>query len=674
MNKKHLMTRDAADTLGSKAVQRLADLAKKPQQREATVGAVDIEARTVELSFSSELEYRRYWGIEVLGHAPGEVRMERLKDGAASLWNHNWDDMRGVVESARIDSDGVGRAVIRMSRSPAGEQMLQDVADGIVSKVSVGYMVHGLKLIEEREDTDVYRVIDWEPFEISFVSVPADASVGVGRSLENPLEEPLPVQEQNPTIIKNDPAATRTINKDQNSMKYRYFTDAQGNQCRVAINDAGEDVGAVEIVTEAGAGERAAGQRGTDVERARSSAILAMGDQYAGSVPEARQIAADMVRDGKSVKDMQDALLVKFNERAAKPLSEQNVNAEVGLSDADVRRYSFMNVVRALANPNDAAAQKAAAFEIECGIAAQRTLGRTAQGILVPPDVLSRAMNSGGVPGNQVGAQMIDNDVMRGSFIDLLRNRTIGMQLATVLAGLVGNADIPKKTADGQAFWMGEDQDAQETGFSLGQISLSPKTLGAFTEITRRLMQQTSMGVEAMVRNDLINAIGMAIDRAYFYGEGGQYQPLGIKNQSGINAVDFGTAGKPTFAELVQMETEIAADNADIGSMAYVGNARFRGHAKTTLRFPGVDGSNTIWEQGNTVNGYRTEITNQINQGDVFFGQFADTIIALWGGLDLTLDPYSLSKKGGIRIVAFQDVDMGLRRKESICWGSDLVS
>lgn len=670
MSKHKLMNRDAGDGIAGKAIQRLADLAKKPQQREATVGAVDIEARTVELSFSSELEYRRYWGIEVLGHAPGEVRMERLKDGAASLWNHNWDDMRGVVESARIDSDGVGRAVIRMSRSPAGEQMLQDVADGIVSKVSVGYMVHGLKLIEEREDTDVYRVIDWEPFEISFVSVPADASVGVGRSLENPLEEPADNSADDSTIIKNDPAATRTTTKDIYSMKYRYFTDAQGNQCRVAINDAGEDVGTIEIVTAAGAAVTAAGQRGAADERARSAEILAMADQYAGSIPNARELASQMIVSGGSQADFQRTLLTAFNERAARPLSEQNQNAEVGLSEADVRRYSFMNVVRALAAPNDQRAQQAAAFELECSVAAARTLGRTPQGIMVPPDVLSRAMNSGGIAGNQVGAQMIDNDVMRGSFIDLLRNRTIAMQLATVISGLVGNADIPKKTSDGQAYWLGEGQDATETGFGMGQISLSPKTLGAFTEITRKLMQQTSMGVEAMVRSDLINAIGMAIDKAYWYGLGNQYQPLGLKNQSGINAVPFAIAGQPTFKELVQMETEIAADNADIGSMAYVSNSGFRGHAKTQLRFPGVDGANTIWESGNTVNGYRTEITNQVAAGDVFFGNFADTVVALWGGLDLSLDPYSLSKNGGIRIVAFQDIDLALRRKESICYGA----
>lgn len=115
------------------------------------------------------------------------------------------------------------------------------------------------------------------------------------------------------------------------------------------------------------------------------------------------------------------------------------------------------------------------------------------------------------------------------------------------------------------------------------------------------------------------------------------------------------------------MESEIASDNAEADRMAYVMTAAMRGHAKTTARF-GSGTESTIWEVGNTMNGYRTEVTNQIANGDVF-GNFADLIIALWGGLDITVDPYSSSAKGGVRIVGFQDVDFILRNTASICYG-----
>jgi hypothetical protein len=118
------------------------------------------------------------------------------------------------------------------------------------------------------------------------------------------------------------------------------------------------------------------------------------------------------------------------------------------------------------------------------------------------------------------------------------------------------------------------------------------------------------------------------------------------------------------------METEIAADNADVANMAYVANARFRGHAKTTRKFTdGNDG--TIWEAGNTVNGYRTEISNVVANGDVIFGNWADVLLGMWGGLDVTVDPYTHSDKGRIRITQFQDIDFAVRRAESFSYFSN---
>ncbi|HHW4681245.1 MAG TPA: HK97 family phage prohead protease, partial [Xylella taiwanensis] len=156
-------------------------------RRQVEVMSVNAEARTVELAFSSEAaEVPTWWGLEVLGHGPGEVRMQRLNDGAALLMDHNHRDQIGVIESASIDSDQRGRAVVRFGRSERAEEIFRDVIDGIRKHVSVGYFAHAMELIEKRGDEPVYRVTDWEPFEISIVGVPADPSVGVGRSLEKP--------------------------------------------------------------------------------------------------------------------------------------------------------------------------------------------------------------------------------------------------------------------------------------------------------------------------------------------------------------------------------------------------------------------------------------------------------------------------------------------------------
>lgn len=122
------------------------------------------------------------------------------------------------------------------------------------------------------------------------------------------------------------------------------------------------------------------------------------------------------------------------------------------------------------------------------------------------------------------------------------------------------------------------------------------------------------------------------------------------------------------------MESQIAAENADVDSMAYVFNARMRGHFKTTPKFMAGTDQGVIWEPGQTVNGYRCEVTNQIANGDVIFGNFADLLIGMWGGLDVTVDPFTHSARGRVRIVMMQDVDIAVRRPQSFCLGRDITA
>ncbi|WP_279475247.1 phage major capsid protein [Aeromonas veronii] len=475
-------------------------------------------------------------------------------------------------------------------------------------------------------------------------------------------------------------------------MNEKILRDGKGNLVRAMVDAEGKILEVLEVLEEAGADVRNARDGAAKAERERTASILQMGEQYG-----CRSLADKAVAEGKTVDQFRAEVLDYINTRDARaivgvlggrgqpaqpsqrsgtPLSEMP-SPLIGLSDQEVRNYSIFRAVRAL-QPNASKADRDdAAFEIECSETAQRQLGKTAKGILIPQDVLnSRAFNAGGAANTPAGAQsgqnLVDTTFMGGSFIEMLRNRTTIMRLATTMGGLVGNVDVPRQTGGATAYWLGEGEEAQEGTPTIGQLTLSPKTLAAYTDITRRLLMQSSMDAEGIVRRDLVNAMAQAIDFAGYYGSGAGNQPRGIKNYTGINAVDF-AALWPTYEELVAMESEIAADNADIGQMGYIGNARFRGNCKSKAKF-GTGTESTIWEPGNTVNGYQCEISNQIAQGDVFFGNFADMLIGMWGGLDLTVDPYSLSKSGGLRIVVFQDVDFVLRRVESFCWGSQNVA
>lgn len=654
-------------------------------QRALEVSGFDVEKRTVELAFSSEIEAERWFGMEILDHSPESIRLGRLRDGGALLVDHDWTDQIGVVESVTIGSDRRGRAVVRFGRSARANEIFQDVVDGIRKHVSVGYRVLAAKLVETRDETDVYRITDWEPFEISFVAVPLDHSVGVGRTMEKAQEEQTPAPVQTASVEGGAPAAK--INSEEVRKMEKILRDGSGNLVRAMVDEAGKITQILEVLERAGDDVRAAERRATEAANTRSSAILAMGEQY-----NVRELAATAAQTDVTVDAFRAQVLDHINTRGAAPVTSarsapsrsaqtpltDTASATIGLSDEEVRNYSFFRAIRALQPNASRADREAAAFEMECSEAAQRQMGRTAQGILVPEDVLqSRAFNAGGAAntpaGAQTGSNLVQTQLLAGSFIEMLRNRTTLMRLATTMGGLVGNVDIPKQTGGATAYWLGEGDDTTEGSPSIGQLGLSPKTVGAYTDITRRLLMQSTPDAEALVRKDLANAMAQEIDRAGYYGSGTGNQPRGIKNYTGINAVDF--AGLwPTYAEVVAMESEIAADNADVDQMGYVLNARGRGALKTTPKFSSGTDQGVVWEPGSTINGYRSEVTNQLAQGDVFFGNFADVLIGLWGGLDLTVDPYSLSKSGGLRIVAFQDIDLVLRRVESMCYGSQTVT
>ncbi|MCA0905142.1 phage major capsid protein [Ruegeria marisrubri] len=632
-----------------------------PLRRNAEVRNIDTDARTVEVAFSSETPVLRWFGDEILDHSPGAMLTERLDNGAAVLWNHNSDVQIGVVESARIDGDRIGRAVLRFGRSDRAEQIWNDIVDGVIRHISVGYFVKAVKTEEREGETDKVTITEWEPYEISLVSIPADPSVGVGRSVGEPPEEP---ENQ-----RGNTASQTRANETEGSgnMNIQILRNAAGDLVRAEVDENGNIVKELEVLERA-ADTQALVTRGQQREQTRVAALMEIGEQYS-----AQSLVNDAVRNGTSVDEFTRTVLDHVhgnnenNSRGNQALSDDA--GVVGLTDGEADGFSFVRALRALANPNDRAAQEAAGFEFEASRAAEQSSVRAAQGIMVPADVLRRALNTSttGTAAGDTGGHSIATDLMAQSFIGLLRNRSVLLGMATPMAGLEGNVDIPGQATGANAFWLGEDDDTTETGAELRMLGLSPKTLGAYTEVTRKMLQQSSLDVEAWLRRELAIAVALKADKTGFYGTGTGNEPLGIKNIPGINSVAF-TAVQPTFAELVQLESEIAADNADVNTMAYIGNAAFRGHCKTAQKFAGTNGA-TIWEQGNTVNGYRTEITQQVATGDVFHGNFSDMVAAMWGGLDLTVDPYTHSKKGRVRIVAFQDFDFAYRHVESFAYG-----
>ena len=140
---------------------------------------IDEENRTVPIAFSSEEPVERWFGNEVLSHDPSHVDLGRMNDGGALLVDHDPTDHVGTIEEAVIDTDHIGRAIVRFGRSARAQEIFNDVLDGIRKHISVGYRI--TEMTEDRE-TNTFTATRWTPHEVSFVSIPADASVGVMRN------------------------------------------------------------------------------------------------------------------------------------------------------------------------------------------------------------------------------------------------------------------------------------------------------------------------------------------------------------------------------------------------------------------------------------------------------------------------------------------------------------
>ena len=570
----------------------------------------EVEDRTYEFPFSSEFPVARYFGNEILSHEASAADLSRLNDGAPLLFNHNPDRVIGVVEGARIDSKGRrGYARVRFSRNPFAQEVLSDVKDGVLRNVSFGYSIDKM---EERGSGD-YVATAWAPYEVSIVSVPADKTVGIGRALT-------------PT----EPAASAAPSPDP-------LPSMETNATDLAVVRA----------------------EAAEAERSRIAEISALCDKH-----KMGELGRQLVESGRSIDEARAAVLDKMN------IPQETVNmsaADLGMSEKEARSFSFLRAINYLSNPTDRSAREAAAFEIEASDAAAARLGRQSRGITIPQDVLRRDLNVGTAT---AGGNLVETMLDAGSFIDLLRNASALDQAgATVLTGLTGNVAIPRQSGAATAYWVAESGAPTESQQTVDQVSLTPKTVAAYTDYSRRLMIQSSIDVENMVRGDLARVLALKIDLAGLYGTGSNSEPLGLKLTTGIGTENFAAAA-PTFEEVVALESDVATANALLGSPVYLMNAAMRGSLKTTKK---DTGSGMFIMEGNEVNGYLGVLSNQVASGDLWFGNFADLIIGYFSGLDIMVDPYSNSTSGTVRVVAMQDVDIAVRHPESFSRGADTL-
>jgi HK97 family phage major capsid protein len=420
-------------------------------------------------------------------------------------------------------------------------------------------------------------------------------------------------------------------------------------------------------------------------ERDRVASIKSMCDQF-----QLSDLAEKLINDDASIDAAREVVMSQLGMR--KVQFEGKVHdagaADLGLSKREVRRYSFLRVAQYLADPNPRTAE-AAGFELEVARAAQAKHSRSANGVLIPWEVLgsSRAAET---PGQAVGTfgdggALVGTDRLDAQFIDLIRNRSAFLNSGlTMLSGLEGNVEIPKKLSSSQYYFVGENAEVANSKLTFGLVNMIPRTIGVRVPISRRMMIQSSPDVENLVRIDMAESVALGMDYTIGYGTGSNGQPLGIVNTTGIGSVTFAGGTAKDFpaslgggsalncgdwGDYVDLETELAIDNLDAGSMRYIGNSVVRGALKQTLRASSA-GSDYIMTDAGTVNGYQFTVSNQMQQNDVLFGNFADCVVGMWSGLDVVVDPYTQSASGQVILTVHQDFDVAVRRPQSFALGT----
>lgn len=569
----------------------------------------EMDDRRVRMSISSEREVERAFGREVIVHSPETLNLEFAQSGRMPLLlDHDPERQIGVVESVYLDSSARRlRATVRFGRGALADEIYRDVIDGIRSNVSIGYKVR--KMERDTKENDLYRVIDTEILEVSIVSLPADPSVGVGRSVE-----------------VSDDATIKPIEQEIPKMENQIDMD----QVRA----------------------EAAAERSKEIGE-----ILGLAAKH-----NQRAFADEAIRQGMGLAQFRGALLDKI---ADKPLDV----ADIQLTQKEQRSYSLINAIRS------AQAGRFDGFEREVSEELAKRYGKEPRGFYVPSSIFQRDLTVGT---DSAGGFLRPTDHLGGEFIDALRaNLVISGLGARMMQGLKGDVAIPALNAKTAVGFVAENNAPGSEGApTFRQVTMSPKTMVQYVDISRKLSMQSDPSVEQVIRDDMTRQFAAKLDEVAING-GGSNEPSGIIQTSGIGSVAIGTnGGAITYGALVDLEKEVAIDNALGGSMAYLTNPKVVGEMRQTPRqSSGVEG-NFILNDSNTLLGYRvassTLVPSNLDKGTstgvcsaVILGDFSSLMIGMFGGLDVLVDPYTGSSTGATRIAMYQDVDVAVRHAES---------
>ena len=437
--------------------------------------------------------------------------------------------------------------------------------------------------------------------------------------------------------------------------------------------------------------QRRAGRQVEDAERERCSTITAIGKELRNYGVD--ELVGDAIHDGISIAHFRERAMTRIRERDGRPSAEIRVTSR----DRSGGGYSLVRAVQSLTDP--AGFMRSAGFEREISQELQQRSNVKSSGLIVPMAALFGRMHidlqKRGMLTSGAGGSSVDEYIDGAMFADVLRARSAVVALgARVLPGLSSDLAIPRKTAATTASWLTEVGPAASTDPTMDNVTLRPKRIGAYTDVSRQLVIQSSVDMESLIQRDLAETLLLEQDRVALFGTGAGNQPTGVASTVGIGSVVGGPNGLAlAYTHILALESTVAGANAmlDIGACGYAINPATRAKLKRTAKITGevsdpIMGDDLPDANGLApLNGYRCAVSTQLpgngtkgsgtNLSTVIFGDWSQLLIGQFGaGVELVVDPYTLASTGQVRITANLFCDIAVRHAESFAVMTDAIT
>ncbi|EKE3678516.1 phage major capsid protein [Escherichia coli] len=634
-----------------------------------------------EIAFSSTQPYQRqFWDEqnqemvvldEILVHTPEAVDLSRLNNNAPLLFNHNFDNHIGVVCDARIDADNVGRALVKFSKhGTLANDIRNKVIEGTMEKISVGYDIKEYQIDYAKSQLIVSK---WIPHEISWVTVPADDSVGLNRSLntitvnlgakrdmtkeqieeikeeqESAQVEETPVEENKESEVEE--TQERQVEENEENENLEDGKDAEHPE---SVDDDSSTVREAEEVKE----EREA----ATVEEEKTEEVAERSEE---DEEEIRAIARELNIDDEELKRalaIKDMTPEAFRTKALNNITNAQRNNEQIKDSKMEKTFDLNNVIRSLVDGEALGANEAEFSAMAATATMQR--GRAARGgsVFVPAAAM-RAAAAGNTKADLTA--ITDEKLMTESYIEMLMPESVlGRLGVTVYSGLNAPTAIPKMTKSSvDAFgFVDENGSAPESKAEFSNVKLSPKTFAGGNPISRQSLK-TVPGIATLITDHINKAVRIKLEQLILSDKANDRGPAGLVKQ----LVDAERVTKKTAFSYKDFLKEIAKlTDAGVPAQAikFAMSGATAAELESTLKDNGVSGY--IIENGKLA-GYEVVTSGVIPADHIVLGDFSGITIGEWGGLELDMDDTTYRAQSAIVPRIWVDLDYVVTQPEAL--------